>query len=345
MICPALELFTSKGMAISAMNGTLLLLPLRVFRRGSCSKGLFDLSSAKVSRIDPHSHITVGHNNCPTCCHTFLMEGLLLAQISKITRSQSVGNSRLLVIAMGALPGFISCIQAQVTPGCFWINWKRPLSTPVLPTTIRKLRQIKQHRKNTMESHGDLVPKGTGLVTAEDRLTAALYACKVKQAYQEAFHLSVHWDPSNYDTETLVSIIFSTQAGDEGSGGVAAYLPIQNMKPVAKKEVSPDIQALGAKKQLTRIEGFNELKALSHSLIAVGMPFEEFFLENVCWQKLGEFESRVFENGLWRVVNSRTGARKLQLPKNFDISKTPLLVSLSDQGGIRGGSTELGLIT
>ena len=124
-----------------------------------------------------------------------------------------------------------------------------------------------------MESHGDLVPKGTGLVTAEDRLTAALYACKVKQAYQEAFHLSVHWDPSNYDTETLVSIIFSTQAGDEGSGGVAAYLPIQNMKPVAKKEVSPDIQALGAKKQLTRIEGFNELKALSHSLIAVGMPF------------------------------------------------------------------------
>ena len=187
-----------------------------------------------------------------------------------------------------------------------------------------------------MESHGDLVPKGTGLVTAEDRLTAALYACKVKQAYQEAFHLSVHWDPSNYDTETLVSIIFSTQAGDEGSGGVAAYLPIQNMKPVAKKEVSPDIQALGAKKQLTRIEGFNELKALSHSLIAVGMPFEEFFLENVCWQKLGEFESRVFENGLWRVVNSRTGARKLQLPKNFDISKTPLLVSLSDQGGIGG---------
>ena len=199
---------------------------------------------------------------------------------------------------------------------------------------LRKLRQTKQHRKNTMESHGDLVPKGIQLVSAEDRLTAALYASKVKQAYQEAYHYSVHWDPSNYDIETLVSIIFSTQAGDEGSEGLAAYLPIQNMKPVAKKEVSPEIQALGAKKKLTRIEGFNELRALSHSLMGVGMPLEKFFLEGVCWKKLEEFESRVFENGLWWIVNARTGSKKVQLPQNFNIAKTPLLVSLSDQGGI-----------
>ena len=188
-----------------------------------------------------------------------------------------------------------------------------PWQNKIMP--LRRCRQIKQHRKNTMESHGYLVPKGTGLVTAEDRLTAALYATKVKKAYQKAYHYSIHWDPSTYDTETLVSISYSTQAGDEGSGGLAAYLPIQNIKPVAKKEVSPEIPALGAKGKGTRIEGFNELRALSHSLMAVEMPLEKLFLkDDVCWKKLDEFESRVFEHGLWWIVNSRTGTKKVQLP-------------------------------
>ena len=77
---------------------------------------------------------------------------------------------------------------------------------------------------------------------------------------------SIHWDPSDYDTETMVSIIFSLQAGDKGTEGLAAYLPIQNIRPVAKKEVDPEIQALGAKSKLTRIDGFAEIRAVSHSL-------------------------------------------------------------------------------
>ena len=105
---------------------------------------------------------------------------------------------------------------------------------------LRKLRRTKHHRKNTMESHSDVVPKGTELVTAEQKLTTALYAYKIRQAYQDAYHLSIHWDPSNYDTETMVSIIFS-QAGGPDPGGLASYLPIQNMRPVCKKEVDDEI--------------------------------------------------------------------------------------------------------
>ena len=44
---------------------------------------------------------------------------------------------------------------------------------------LRKLRQIKAHRRNTMESHSDLVPKGSEIVTAEQKLTTALYAHKL----------------------------------------------------------------------------------------------------------------------------------------------------------------------
>ena len=208
-----------------------------------------------------------------------------------------------------------------------------PLQNKIL--LLRGLRQTKQHRKNAMKSHGDLVPGGSEIVTAEQKLTTALYAQKLKLAYQDAFHFTIHWDPVTYDIDTMVSIIFSIQAGMPGSEGLAAYLPIQNLKPVARKEVDPEIQALGAKSKLTRIQGFNEIRAVSHSLKAVGMPLEKFFLDqNVAWRPLQDFQKRAFKDGIWWVVNTRTGIITPQLPKDFDMAKTPLLCSLSDQGGI-----------
>ena len=200
---------------------------------------------------------------------------------------------------------------------------------------LRKMRQIKQHRRNTMESHGDLVPKNAHLVRAKQFLCASIYAQKLRKAYEEAYHISIHWDPSGYDVETLVSIIFSTQAGGKDSEGLAAYLPIQNLKPVMKNEVCPEIQALSAQNKLTRISGFAEIRAVSHSLQAIGMPLSKFFLgKDVHWKRLGDFESRVFEDGLWWIVNSRTGTKHLQVPKDFCIATTPILTSITDQGGI-----------
>ena len=197
---------------------------------------------------------------------------------------------------------------------------------------LRKLRQTKHHRKGTMQSHADLVPRNANLVKSEQWLSTAIYAQKVKQAYEEAYHYTIHWDPSGYDVETLVSIIFSHQAGD---AGLAAYLPIQNIKPLLKSEVCEEIQALSAKNKLTRVAGFNEIRSVSNSLQAVGMPLQKFFLgQDVLWRPLQEFESREYHDGLWYIVNSRTKTKVIQLPAAFDIAKTPILVSVSDQGGI-----------
>ena len=200
---------------------------------------------------------------------------------------------------------------------------------------LRKMRQIKQHRKNTMESHEDLVPKNAHIVKAEQFLCASIYAQKLRQAYEEAYHMTIHWDPSGYDVETLVSIIFSTQAGDKDSEGLAAYLPIQNLKPVLKSEVCEEIQALSAQNKLTRVSGYSEIRAVSHSLKAVGMPLSKFMLgTDVLWKRLGEFEERILEDGVYWIVNTRTGSKALQLPKNFSIHRTPILCSITDQGGI-----------
>ena len=102
-----------------------------------------------------------------------------------------------------------------------------------------------------------------------------------------------------------------------------------------RSEVCEEIQALSAKHKLTRVSGFSEIRAVSNSLKAVGMPLDKFFLgQDVWWKPLQEFESRAFHDGMWYIVNSRTNTKVVQIPPSFDIAKTPILTSVSDQGGI-----------
>ena len=197
---------------------------------------------------------------------------------------------------------------------------------------LRKMRMVRHHRKIAATSHQDLVPKTAQVVSAEEFLCTSLYALKMKQTYQDCFHYAVMWDPSSYDVETMVSLVFSGQAGPDGC---TAYLPIQNMKPVVRSEVDPETQALSAINRLTRIQGYNELRALSHSLQAIGMPLEKFnFPQNLLWQPLESHEKRVKENGQFWVVDSLTGEKRPQIPATFNILSQPLLISMSDQGGI-----------
>ncbi len=163
---------------------------------------------------------------------------------------------------------------------------------------LQKVRLVRSHRKTAMESHADTVPKTAQIIMAEEFLCTAIYMKKLKETYQSCYHYAVAWDPSNYDIETLVSIVFSHQAGiDHGIEGVAAYLPIQNMRPVLRSEVDPEISALGAIKKLTRVAGYNEIRALSHSLAAIGFPLEKFLLpESLWWQTLTFYQERVIKD-------------------------------------------------
>ena len=197
---------------------------------------------------------------------------------------------------------------------------------------LRKLKKVRNYRKSAAESHDDLVPSNSQIVKAEEFLCAALYAKRLQEAYENCYHYSVHWDPSNYDVETLVSIIFSYQAGLHG---VASYLPIQNMKPVLRTEVDPEILALSSANRLTRVQGYNEIRALPHSMKSISMPLEKFFFpESLHWRALLDHEVRSFENGEFVIVDQRTGKKTSQVPKDFCIHHTPLLTSISDQGGI-----------
>jgi hypothetical protein len=194
------------------------------------------------------------------------------------------------------------------------------------------MRKIRHHRKKTATSHEELVPSQMNMVSYEEVLATSLYCQKVQQAYQDCFHFAVHWDPSSYDVETFVSILFSGQCGQDG---LACYPPIQNLKPVLKNEVDPEIQALSAVNKLTRVAGYNGIRALSHSLKVVNFPLDRFrFPKGLLWKPLQSHETRVWSDGQYWVVDTRTGEKRPQLPSDFCIETTPLLTSVSDQGGI-----------
>ena len=198
---------------------------------------------------------------------------------------------------------------------------------------LKKMKLIRHHRKIAASSHSDIIPKNSQIVMAEHFLTTSIYMKKLQSVYQDCFHFSCHWDPSSYDVETMVSIVYSCQA-DAAKGGLAAYLPIQNMKPLMRSEVDPEILTLSSMNKLTRIAGFSEIRALSHSLKPIGMTLEKFCLpKNFLWKALNENEKRILRDGAWWIVSS-DGKEVRQIPSDFNIKRAPTLISLSDQGGI-----------
>ncbi len=158
---------------------------------------------------------------------------------------------------------------------------------------LRKIKHLKRHRKHAASSHGDVVPVSAQVIRAEQFVVSSLYALKIKQTYEHCYHVTVSWDPSSYDVETMVSILFSWQVA------LACYLPIQTLRPVLKTEVGTEILPLSTMNRLTRVQGYNEIRALSHSLMAINMPLQEFaFPEKLLWEPLNSYGTRV-----WKIIN------------------------------------------
>ena len=200
---------------------------------------------------------------------------------------------------------------------------------------LQKMRTMKHSRKQAMHTHQDLVTKGDALVLQEPVLACGIYMKKSMAAFQKAAHITVHWDPSSYDCSTLVAIAYSHQMK------ITGYLPIQNILPVAKEEVEMHIQQLAARNRITRIDGYCELRSLSHALKGIGFPLEYFQLpDDVHLKPLGQHETREISNGIIYIVNKVAKTKIPQIPPTFDINACPLLCSISDQGGINRASLD-----
>lgn len=81
---------------------------------------------------------------------------------------------------------------------------------------LRRVKKSKNHRKSIMVTHDDLVGKGSDIVNHETVMEVSAYMEQLADAFQNTTHISVHWDPSDYDCNTYVGIVWSGEAGENG---------------------------------------------------------------------------------------------------------------------------------
>ena len=192
---------------------------------------------------------------------------------------------------------------------------------------LQKCKKAKRHRVAAMKTHSDIVPENAHIVKHEQTIRVALYTQKAAQAFKGCKHIAVAWDPSTYDVECMVAIAYSHQAD------MATYLPIQVMQPLRTQEIQEDIRAQVGK--LTRLDGFQEMKALSNALRAIGAPLDKFNLPaNWHIHKLQRHQKRITTGGKVWIQDMRAQTLQQAIPTDIDMNVQPLLVSISDQGGI-----------
>eukprot|EP00434_Breviolum_minutum_P035507 symbB.v1.2.031433.t1/scaffold3648.1/size52728/2 len=199
---------------------------------------------------------------------------------------------------------------------------------------FRKMQREKLHRLNVSSTHDELIAERTKLMTQEAYITCALYEKKLSHVLRGFNQLSVCWDPSSYGgKETLVSIVYVPQVD------VAAYLCNQQISAMMKSDVEEEIfKMLGAlpgkAKKLEKVEGYNELRALSHALHTLDLDLESFAPPHgLLWQPLRQGDIRFKkEDGKMYISSEVAEAVRPVVPAELDLKSIPVLVSISDQG-------------
>ena len=196
---------------------------------------------------------------------------------------------------------------------------------------LHKLRKEKVHRTRVASTHGELVPEQSAMMKYESYIECALYQKSMQETFGGQKQVSVAWDPSNYGgKDVLVSIIYSSSLRRAG------YLMNQQLTKVRVGDVHESLLPLVKQRKLTRIEGYNELRGLSHSLSLIGLTLMDFAVpEGLILRPLLKQELLLPQpNGRPLVHNTVTQLTYPMVPPALQLSQLPLLVSISDQGPV-----------
>ena len=178
----------------------------------------------------------------------------------------------------------------------------------------------KHHRQQITRTHGDKVTESSWLVRHEAIVEVGIYEKKRTPLLAPCSHIQVSWDPSSYGLvdvgeegkiagESLVAAVYSHQAD------LAAYLPLQEITKVRASHLLDDLATISRAKELTRLEGFAEIRALSHALEGVGKTLSSYLLDADLALALSPGVD----------INTR-------LPDGLNLAHLDVLTSVSDQG-------------
>ena len=206
----------------------------------------------------------------------------------------------------------------------------RKVADPVnRPLLLFKLRKKKMHRREIAETHGELGGGTSRMVVFENYIDVLMHMKAIQKDFANTHQLSVTWDPSTYGGKDILVAIAYRVDQDK-----AAYLLSQQLGHTVMSELDMDLVGLAKKRQLTRLEGFKEVKGLSCALGSIGLSLEKFRVpQGLICRPLTSKELRIEgPNGQWLIHNEETGEQLSEIPFGLDLGSVPCLLSISDQG-------------
>ena len=199
---------------------------------------------------------------------------------------------------------------------------------------LQKLKAEKIHRKRVAATHQELVPVNSQMIQFESYLDTLLYAQALQSQLplaRSSKQISVHWDPSTYGgKQTMVAVAYSPL------DDCACYLLSQQVCKVMLSEVDDQFVNLSKSKKLCRVEGYSELRSLSHSLLSIGMTLDDFLKpKDLLVRPLTKQELHIkSDTGRWLIYNKETGEVAPVIPDTLNLSSLPVLCSVADQGPV-----------
>ena len=124
-----------------------------------------------------------------------------------------------------------------------------------------KLRKEKLHRNQVARSHGELGGNTSRMMVFESYLDCLLHMRAMQEKFGQQRQISVTWDPSTYGGKDIfMGIVYDCHQD------VAGYLLSQQLSQTMVSELDLSLLPLAKKRQLTRLDGYKEIKGLSCAL-------------------------------------------------------------------------------
>ena len=196
-----------------------------------------------------------------------------------------------------------------------------------------KLRKDKLHRQQIARTHGETVSPDTVWARRESLLDCVLHQRELLQAMQgHPKQVALSWDPSNYGGKEVMVIMGYSSRLQQGF-----YCLNQLMAKMRLSDVRDSLIKSARQKQLDRVEGYNEIRALGRGLESINMHWSDFKIPP-------GFHLRALQGHELRILDPETGRAFIydeskdqlvpEVPLDFDLGDLPVLISISDQGPI-----------
>lgn len=192
---------------------------------------------------------------------------------------------------------------------------------------LGKLKGKKQRRSDIAGTHKELGGNTFSMMKYENYCDCLLHMKALEHQFWQPKQVCVSWDPSTYGgKEVFIGVAYVAEWSK------ACYLLSQDMSPTLVNELHPDMYDFAAKRKLTRLDGYRELKGLDCALQSIGLCLRSFQVpQGLFCYPLQKHQHRLSDGaGNFFIADAESGEMVPETPQGLDLGSISALLSVSE---------------